>query len=474
MHYSAYIAHFLVAIQILGVVAAVHAVLTVRTAQGAIAWAISLVFMPLLTLLPYLVFGRSRFDAYIGARRQANEEMHLAAAELDWRPWVEEALTASQSENYKALKALTALARMPTLANNHVRLLVNGKATFDAIFEAIGQARQVVLVQFFIVRDDALGQRLAQLLLERAANGVEVFLLYDAIGSHGLPGRYVERLRAGGVQVQAFSTGHGAINRFQLNFRNHRKVVVVDGLRGFVGGHNVGVEYLGEKPPLSPWRDTHVELRGPAVACLQECFAEDWFWATHALPTLLLPGSYDEQGVICQVLASGPADKQETCSLFFVEMINAASERVWITTPYFIPDEAVSSALRLAALRGVDVRILLPSRPDHRTVYAASSLYAQDAVRAGVKVYRYQPGFLHQKVVLVDHDCAAVGSANLDNRSFRLNFEIMLVTVDEAFARDVESMLLADFEQAVELGTERSGQLQQLGMRVARLVSPIL
>ncbi|SDI73176.1 cardiolipin synthase [Pseudomonas panipatensis] len=474
MSYSSYIAHLLVVIQVLGVIAAVHAVFTVRTAQGAIAWATSLVFMPLLTLLPYLVFGRGRFDAYIGARRQANAEMHTAAAELDWRPWVEEALAARQYHSYKALRALAELARMPTLANNQVRLLINGQASFEAIFEAIAEAQRVLLVQFFIIRDDALGQRLAQLLLERAANGVEVFLLYDAIGSHGLPGRYVEHLRAGGVQVQAFSTGRGTLNRFQLNFRNHRKIVVADGVRGFVGGHNVGVEYLGEKPPLAPWRDTHVELRGPAVACLQECFAEDWFWATRALPTLLLPSAYASEGMLCQVVASGPADKQETCSLFFVEAINSATERIWITTPYFIPDEAVSAALRLAVLRGVDVRILLPSRPDHRTVYAASSLYAQDAVRVGVRVFRYQPGFLHQKVVLVDRDSAAVGSANLDNRSFRLNFEIMLVTVDEGFAAEVESMLLADFDNAVEMGPEHSSRLQQLGMRVARLVSPIL
>lgn len=477
MQYSPYIAHLLVLIQFLGIVAAVHAVLTVRTAQGAIAWATSLVFMPLLTLLPYLVFGRSRFDAYIGARRQANEEMHVAAAELDWRPWVEEALAARQYDGYKGLKAMVGLARMPTLANNHVRLLVNGKASFDAMFEAISSAQKVILVQFFIVRDDALGQRLAQLLLERAANGVEVFLLYDGIGSHALPGRYVEKLRNGGVQVHAFSTGSGMINRFQVNFRNHRKIVVVDGVRGFVGGHNVGVEYLGEKPPLAPWRDTHIELRGPAVACLQECFAEDWYWASHTLPTLILPKAYEDSGMLCQVVPSGPADPQETCSLFFVEAINAAVERIWITTPYFVPDEAVAAALRLAVLRGVDVRILLPSRPDHKTVYAASSLYALDAVRAGLRIFRYQPGFLHQKVLLIDRDTAAVGSANLDNRSFRLNFEIMVVTVDEGFAQEVERMLEADFEQSVEMNLDdrkRLHRLQQLGMRVARLVSPIL
>jgi cardiolipin synthase len=366
---------------------------------------------------------------------------------------------------------------MPCLANNEVKLLVNGDETFSAIFAAISKAKQAVLVQFFIIHDDDLGKRLQALLLEKAAEGVSIHVLYDRIGSHALPASYSEKLRAGGVQIKAFATRSGWLNRFQINFRNHRKIVVVDGEIGFVGGHNVGDEYLGLKPPLAPWRDTHVAVVGPVVACLQESFAEDWFWATRELPPLILPESYPEDGVLCQLLASGPADPQETCSLFFVESIHAANERVWITTPYFIPDEAVFAALRLAVLRGVDVRILLPSRPDHKVVYAASSLFAFEAVRAGVKMFRYGPGFLHQKVVLVDDEITAIGSANMDNRSFRLNFEIMLLTVDKAFTSQVESMLLDDFAQSREIDVRDSKEthrLQKLGMRVARLISPIL
>lgn len=461
----------------LGLIAAIHAVLTVRTAQGAIAWALSLLFMPYLTLIPYLVFGRSTFDAYIQARRQANVEMHKAINDLNWRPWVEEALTARASKAYAALRAMPKLGRMPCLANNQVRLLVNGDATFEAIFNAIRRAHKAVLIQFFIIHDDELGRRLQRLLLEKAREGVTIHLLFDRIGSHSLPASYVQALRDAGVQVHAFATRSGWLNRFQVNFRNHRKIVVVDGMLGFVGGHNVGDEYLGLKPPLAPWRDTHVQVGGPVVACLQESFAEDWFWATRELPPLILPDTYPDGGVLCQLLASGPADAYETCSLFFVEAIHAATERVWITSPYFIPDEAVFAALRLAVLRDVDVRILLPARPDHRIVYAASSLYAFEAVRAGVRVFRYQPGFLHQKVVLIDNEISAIGSANLDNRSFRLNFEVMLLTVDEGFATQVQDMLEADFARAREVAKEESRQthrLQQLGMRVARLISPIL
>jgi cardiolipin synthase len=462
---------------LLGIIAAIHALLTVRTAQGSIAWAMPLIFIPYITLIPYLVFGRSSFDAYIKARRQANREMRDAIVDLNWRPWVEEAVAARRSSAYESLRAMPKLGRMPCLANNEVKLLVNGDATFGAIFDAISRAKQAVLVQFFIIHDDDLGRRLQTLLLEKAAEGVSIHVLYDRIGSHALPASYTEKLRAGGVQIKAFATRSGWLNRFQINFRNHRKIVVVDGEIGFVGGHNVGDEYLGLKPPLAPWRDTHVAIVGPVVACLQESFAEDWFWATRELPPLILPESYPEDGVLCQLLASGPADPQETCSLFFVEAIHAATERVWITTPYFIPDEAVSAALYLAVLRGVDVRILLPSRPDHYVVYAASSLFAFEAVRAGVRIFRYKPGFLHQKVVLVDSEISAIGSANMDNRSFRLNFELMLLTVDEDFARNVEDMLNADFALAHELSIEESREthhLQQLGMRIARLISPIL
>ncbi|HKS15086.1 MAG TPA: cardiolipin synthase [Pseudomonas sp.] len=477
-YHSPYFFGYLVGlVHLLGGIAALHAVFTVRTAQGAIAWALSLLFIPYLTLVPYLVFGARSFNAYIKARRQANQEMHVAMASLNWRPWVEEALAARQSDSYAALRALPKLGRMPCLANNQVQLLIDGDATFNAIFEAIAGARQIVLVQFFIIHDDAIGRELQRLLLRKAAEGVRVYVLYDSIGSHALPGRYVQALRDGGVEARAFSTRRGWFNRFQVNFRNHRKIVVTDGLVGFLGGLNVGDEYLGGNPRLSPWRDTHLQVSGPVLACLQESFAEDWYWATRQLPPLILQDTYPDDGVLCQVLASGPADPQETCALFFLEAIHSATTRIWITSPYFIPDEAVFAALRLAVLRGVDVRVLIPSRPDHRIVYAASSLFAFEAVRAGVRLFRYGPGFLHQKVVLIDDEVSAIGSANLDNRSFRLNFEIMLLTVDRAFADQVEAMLLHDFDQSREITHEDSRdthRLQQLGMRIARLISPIL
>ncbi|RZF26800.1 cardiolipin synthase [Paraburkholderia sp. UYCP14C] len=475
---------------ILGIIAAAHAILHTRTSQGAIAWAVSLVAMPYLTLVPYLFLGRSKFAGYADARRVENELLRTRAHPQVWDTQASSAGVPTQQLGSRLVQSLTRLGGMPFLPGNTVRTLVNGTATFEAIFDAIQNARRYVIVQFFIVRDDALGDMLKDALIAKAQQGVRVYFLYDSIGSFDLPHRYVAALRAAGIDMHPFATNRRFVNRLQLNFRNHRKIVSVDGERAFVGGHNVGVEYLGAKPPLSPWRDTHIEVRGPAVASIQFVFIEDWYWATQQLPDFEVPPA-DSAGqpadtptveraannMHCLVLPSGPADKQETCSLFFVEAINAARERIWITTPYLVPDEAVFAALRLAALRGVDVRILIPSRRDHRVVFAASKLYAYDSLRAGIRIFRYQPGFLHQKVVLIDSSAAAIGSANLDNRSFRLNFEIMVLTVDRGFALEVETMLLDDFAESREIDRDeyrKSNALRRMLMHVARLFSPIL
>ncbi|ACA91214.1 MULTISPECIES: cardiolipin synthase [Burkholderia cepacia complex] len=465
-------------IHVLGIVAACHAIMNTRTSQGAIAWAVSLTAMPYLTLVPYLFLGRSKFSGYVDARRHELEMLRTHTPRAPWRATDATDGPAADALGQAAVLALTRLGGMPFLGGNSVRTLVNGDATFSAILSAIDDARDYVLVQFFIVRDDALGRMLRDALLARAATGVRCCLLYDSIGSFDLPHSYVDALRRGGVEVHPFATNRKFVNRFQLNFRNHRKIVVVDGNRAFVGGHNVGVEYLGAKPRLSPWRDTHIEIRGPVVASIQYVFAEDWHWATQKLPPIALPPpAQPGDGMHCLAVPMGPADKQETGSLFFVESINAARERVWITTPYLVPDEAVVSALKLAVMRGVDVRILIPSRRDHYVVFEASKLYARDLVDAGVKVFRYRPGFLHQKVVLIDRIAAAVGSANLDNRSFRLNFEVMVMTVDRAFAGEVETMLDADFAQAYEVDADeyrQSPAWRRIAMHVARLFAPIL
>ncbi|TCV95897.1 cardiolipin synthase [Luteibacter rhizovicinus] len=457
-----------------GVLAAMHAVMHARTAQGAFAWALGLVLLPYVTLVPYLFLGESHFSGYVDLHRQRQERRFVLCNGTEW-PDRGAYLKRHAVANDERYSAIGNMLKTGMHGGHALTLLIDGEAAFASMFEAIARAEHYVLLQFFIIHDDELGRRLQTALLERAAAGIPVCVLYDSIGSHDLPRHYVARLRESGVQVHPFATRRWR-NRFQLNFRNHRKVLVVDGYCGFVGGLNAGDEYLGLKPPLAPWRDTHIRIEGPAVADLYRSFAEDWDWVTGEQPPFRPPHEHCGNAQT-MIVATGPADRQESCSLFFTQAIHAARERVWITTPYFVPDQSVFSALRLAAFRGVDVRVLIPCRPDHRTVFMASTLYAHEATLCGVRVFRYRPGFIHQKVMLIDSDTAVVGSMNLDNRSFRLNFEIASLNVDEAFAAEVEKMLTEDFANADEVNPEeyrRLPYLKRVALQVARMFDPVL
>ncbi len=460
------------ACHLLGLLCALHALMSVRTPQGTIAWVVSLIAFPYLTVPAYFVLGRSKFHGYRIARRALEESSERGAVEAV-QPFIVQ-LPADRD----ALRAAVALADLPFLRGNAVELLVDGRATFDSLFAGIEEARRYVLVQFFIVHDDDLGRELKSRLLRKAAAGVQVCFLYDEFGSHDLPRAFVRELRDGGVQVSPFHTTRGAGNRFQLNFRNHRKVVVVDGHHGWIGGHNVGNEYLGLSPRLGPWRDTHVRIVGPAVLGMQKSFFDDWHWATGQKLALdwIVSDSGQRDDVPVLILATGPADALETASLMFQGAIHAARRRIWITSPYFVPDAAVIGALHLAALRGVEVRILIPNDPDHILVYLSAFAFVGEMIDAGIEIYRYEQGFLHQKVFLVDGQTAGVGTANLDNRSFRLNFEITAIFDDPEVAGQVERMLVADFARARRMTSEELREKPRwlkLAARAAYLLSPI-
>ena len=454
-----------------GFACALHALMSVRTPQGTIAWVVSLVAFPYFTVPAYFVLGRSKFHGYRIAR-QVLEASSAAEAAAAVEPFIER-----PAEGSSHLLAAVALAKIPFLKGNDVELLIDGRATFDSIFAGIEAAQHYVLVQFFIVHDDELGRELKSRLLRSTAAGVRVHFLYDEFGSRGLPRAFLRELRDGGVETHPFQTTRGPGNRFQLNFRNHRKIVVVDGHSGWIGGHNVGNEYLGLSPRLGPWRDTHVRVTGPAVLGLQKSFFDDWRWATGTRVELDWLAQPSERGdVATLILASGPADRLETASLMFQDAIHSARRRIWITSPYFVPDPAVVGALHLASLRGVEVRILIPNDPDHLLVYLSAFAVVGEMIDAGIEIYRYEQGFLHQKVFLVDGLAAGVGTANLDNRSFRLNFEITAIFDDPEVAARVERMLAADFARARRMTREelraKSGWLK-IAARAAYLLSPI-
>ena len=462
-------------VELLGIIAAVHAVMNARTSQGAIAWGISLVTFPWVALILYAIFGRNKFKGYVSLRNLKNVSIQhvIDACQTDA---IENKLIREELSTFEM--ALTRLADLPITKFNKSWLLVDGEETFRAIFDGIESAKEYILVQFFIIKDDELGRELKAKLIQKARKNIRVYFLYDAIGSYKLPETYIQEMQDEGIEISAFHTTKGKANPFQLNFRNHRKIVIIDGNTAYVGGHNVGDEYVSKHSKFGHWRDTHVKVEGPVVKLIQYCFIQDWYWATTRIPDLSWELQKAENG--CEealIVASGPADPLETCSLMFVHAIHMARERIWIASPYFVPDGQVLSALKLAALRGVDVRILIPEKPDHRTVYLASFSYYEDTLPLGIKLYRYTDGFMHQKVFLVDSTCAAVGTANLDNRSFRLNFELTLLNYDSSFIKKVEDMLNEDFSRSrtVELTdyTQRSFFFK-LAVRSARLLAPIL
>ena len=460
---------------VVGIASALRALFTARSSQGAIAWVMAMITFPYVAVPLYWIFGRNRFEGYVTSRREGDRVVDALAPELN----TFRAFPHPEAPSVPGLfPVLERLAELPFTRGNDLTLLIDGQATFEAIFAAIDAATYYVLVQFFIIRDDDLGQALKSRLMAKAHAGVRVYLLYDEIGSHKLDEAYLAELCQAGVHVSDFNTTLGWRNRLQLNFRNHRKIVVVDGRVAFVGGHNVGDEYLGKDPRLGHWRDTHVRCQGPAATLVQLAFAEDWYWAARQLPELdweMRPADGNDQAVL--VLPTGPADDIESCNLFFLQAIMAAKHRLWIVSPYFVPDREISSALQLAVLRGVDTRIMLPKKPDHRMVYLASFSYLPELETLGVKFYRYGDGFLHQKVILVDDTMASVGTANCDNRSFRLNFEITLAAADKTFVSQVEAMLLADFKRCV-LATADDYEDRSLpfktGVMLSRLLSPIL
>lgn len=462
-------------VYVLGFLCAGLAIWETRTSQGAIAWAISLITAPYIALPLYMVFGRRKFRGYVTARRAAEIE-----ALQD--PEISKAIRADKSlrtaRELGQMQVLETLADMPFSKGNDAKLLIDGQATFDAIFSAIDAAKDYVLVQFYIVRDDGLGTELSKRLMSASKRGVCTHLIYDEIGSASTKKKYFKAMQDAGVLVSAFGSHRGRFNRFQLNFRNHRKIVVVDGEVAYIGGSNVGDEYLGLDPKFGDWRDTHVELRGPIVQAAQISFQEDWYWATGSKLDLNWKLQLSEDSdKVALILATGPADRYESCSLFFVLAINAAVERIWIVSPYFVPDLDVIHALKLAALRGVDVRIVIPDKADHLIVWLAAFSYLEDMADEGVRFFRYTAGFLHQKVLLVDNEAAAIGTANMDNRSFRLNFEITAVIIDSEFNKQVTKMIEDDMTKCYENDQSKYADRPiwfKMAVRVARLASPVL
>lgn len=476
-----------VAVHGLGILNAAHAVMTVRSSRSAIAWSISLVSLPWITIPLYWTLGKNKFQGYSEGLQKAYDD-HSELVQLAYSEILE--FRAPLQPQFASLEKLAeTFSSVPFTTNNSVELLIDGAQTYGHMLAAIANAKHYILFQTYIIHSDEASCRFRDALIAKAKQGVSIHLLYDGIGARTLSKTYIASLEEHGIAVKSFRSTKGFGKRFQINFRNHRKILIVDGDIAFMGGLNIGDEYLGKDPKLGSWRDTHLQIEGTAVKCLQRTFLADWYWAAKDVlevswTTRSLPKSQGDQTTF--ILSTGPADRIQACALFFITLINQAKARLWIASPYFVPSTSVLNALKLAALRGVDVRIILPNYPDHLLVFWCSFSYYEELRQVGIQVYRYQPGFMHQKVILCDRDIAGIGTTNLDNRSFFLNFEVMLFVLNEgneeskdesAFINSVEKMLTDDLESCNLVDLSKYQQRPfwfKLAARVSRLLAPIL
>jgi len=452
-----------------------------RNPTAALGWLLILFVIPILGFALYLIFGQNFYKRRL-FRIKAGDDLYLhrliseQKRELSSRELV---LPYPDLEPYRGMMGMFLSNSMAYLSRgNRVFIHIDGRAKFDALFTAIRSAKDHVHLEYYIIRDDRLGNELLSLLMEKAREGVKVRLLYDAVGTH-LPRRTLRELRDAGVLVSAFFPSMIRVINFRINYRNHRKIAIIDGSAGFIGGFNVGVEYLGEGP-LGYWRDTAIQVSGEAIWALQIRFFMDWSYASGEVMAIE-PRYFPEQGYPgmspIQVVSSGPDARWNQIKEGYLKMINSARETLLIQTPYFIPDESVSDALRIAALSGVDVRIIFPARPDHPFVYWSTYSYIGDLLEAGVRAYTYERGFIHAKTIVVDGLVASVGSANWDVRSFRLNFEANAFIYDREVAGLLEEAFMGDLPYCQEI-TLAEYRLRPIRIRfkesVSRLFSPVL
>ena len=458
-----------------------------RNPASTWAWLLVLLFIPILGFIVYMIFGRnSKREKMFREKEKYDQEVyykylfhdvHSAEKVKQQKEFIENKGKLVDAEYVTDLAHLHLNSGNWMTFNNQVEYFNNGKDKFESLVQDIRNAKKFIHLEYYIWRGDRLGTRLVEELTKKAAEGVEVRILYDGIGNARLPKYFFDKFHDAGGYTAAF------LPRFvvRLNYRNHRKLAIIDGEIGYIGGFNVGDEYLGIVKRYGPWRDTHLRFRGDAIDQMQMRFIKDWnFTAKNGIIQLsekYFPKRPQFDGVRTQIISSGPDTQWKNVRNGYFKMINEAESHVYLTTPYFVPDDGIFEALRVAALSGLDVRIIIPGNPDHFFVYWASMSYLGELLEAGVKVYQYEKGFIHAKVLTIDGTVASVGSANMDIRSFDLNFEVNAFMYDEVITKVLEDDFMNDLRCCVEITKEwyhRRRWWFKVHEAIARLISPML
>lgn len=449
-----------------------------RSPMSTLAWVTALLFFPVGGALLYFIFGRSlrnvRMISRRNRRRLLSGEPHSPLPKLDRR---------LSAENRQRVRLGYAVADAILYPDNSVEVFNSGTDLYRRMFADLRGAERYINVQFYIIANDPLGRELCDILVDRARAGVKVRVIYDYIGSYGSrPRELFSLLKANGVEVHSFFRIQFPDKISRINWRNHRKVVVIDGHTGYIGGFNMAMRYVDGGDKFDSWRDLMVRVEGPVVVGLQNQFAIDWNFMGHPLLTdPVFPargcGSRGIGDVTAQILASGPTNRWSPSGYMFFKAISGAKRRVWIQTPYFLPGDELFKALQCAALSGVDVRVMVPRRSDSALLTCASNSFVAGCLMAGIKVLFYCPGMLHSKLLIIDDDFSTLGSTNFDYRSFEHNFEENIVM----YSREMNAALSALYEadalecRSVRLSVwNRRPRVEKILESASRLLSPIL
>ncbi len=455
-----------------------------RSVTKTMAYLLFVIFFPVIGIVFYFSFGinyrkRKMYNSKLLADEQLLSELREYIS-----PYADETLRRSAGvlqHNRELASFLTHDLHSQLTGHNRVKVLLNGEEKFPEMLKAISEARHHIHVEYYIYENDEIGRQLAELLMQKAREGVTVRFIYDDFGSRGIRKKLVPQLKAAGVQAFPFHKVLILLLANRLNYRNHRKVVIVDGQTAFTGGINVSDKYINTAANPLYWRDTHLRIDGPGVYYLQYLFLCDWrFCSGEALAAdkmLFMPPSLEANNTLVQIAASGPDSNQPSILYSLLQAVYLAEKEILITTPYFIPGESMLEALSIAALSGLQVKLLVPGISDSKLVNAAARSYYGDLLDAGVEIYLYKKGFVHAKTMVTDSKLAVVGSANMDYRSFELNFEVNTFVYDTAIATSLRETFFADLQHATRIDPERWAQralYREIVEKIARLVSPLL
>ena len=467
-----WILNILYALTILGIIAVV--VSENRNPVKSLAWVTVLLVVPVVGLVLYIVFGRNIQNKRIISRRNRRKLRRLGAGGGTDPSKIEDAGAVMPQINLAY-----ALCGSHYYEGNDVGIFDNGQEKFDALLADIAAARSYINMQYYIIVNDNIGIRVMEALMERARAGVKVRLIYDHVGSFKLSNRYLRRLKEAGVEAYPFFKVVFPPFGTRINWRNHRKIVVIDGKVGYIGGMNVADRYVDGGKLFDVWRDLHLRVEGPAVFALQQSFAVDWnFMGQPLIDDIADPAeTYDKGDVGMQLLTSGPTSQWSDIEFIFQKAISSAKKRVYIQTPYFLPTDSLLKSLQAAALAHVDVRVMIPAHSDSSMLTYASESYISECLRAGIKFYQYTAGMLHSKTILVDDEFSTIGSSNFDFRSFEHNFEANLFIYSHRVNERMADIFRTDIHDCRRImpAEWRSRPLMRKAMQsLLRLLSPIL